>query len=157
MVSRLKVSRRYKDGMKYGVQVDRENNNTLWADATKKELDKVRVAFELLNKSEKVPAGYAKIPYHIIYNIKIDLAHKVRLVAGGHRHKNVPKHLTYSSVVSKDSIQICFTLLALNDLDVLSGDIGNAYLNAKPLEKCYVVIEDAFMFGPNAVGRNADC
>ena len=85
----------------------------------------------------------------------MDLTRKARLVAGGHLNKNVPRHTTYSSVVSRESIRICFTLAALNDLDVLSADIGNAYLNAKPLEKCHVTITDDMLFGPAAKGRTA--
>lgn len=46
-------------------------------------------------------------------------------------------------------------LAALNNLDVLSGDIGNAYLNAKLLEKCHVTITDDILFGPSARGKMA--
>ena len=41
-----------------------------------------------------------------------------------------PALLTYSSVVSRESIRIVFMVAALNDLDVLVADIGNAYLKA---------------------------
>ena len=67
----------------------------------------------------------------------------------------VPKHTPYSSVVSCESVRICFLLAALNDQNVLSSDIGNASLNAKPLEKCYVIVQDAYLFGPSAIGKNA--
>ena len=76
-------------------------------------------------------------------------------MAGGHLNKGVPKTITYSSVVSKESVRICFMLAALNGLDILSGDIGNAYLNAKPRERCHVVITDELLFGPSAVGKTA--
>ena len=72
----------------------------------------------------------------------MDLTSKARIVAGGHLNKEVSKHITYSSVVTKESVRICFILSALNELDVLSGDIGNAYLNAKPREKCHVIVTD---------------
>ena len=74
---------------------------------------------------------------------------------GGHLNKEVPRHRTYSSVVSKESVGICFMLSALNDLDILTGDIGNAYLNAKPREKCHVVITDELIFGESAIGKKA--
>jgi hypothetical protein len=43
--------------------------------------------------------------------------------------------LVYSSVVSRDSVCIGFTLAALNDLNLLSVDIGNTCLQAETKEK----------------------
>ena len=40
-------------------------------------------------------------------------------------HKNdPPTSITYSSVVSRDSVRIAFMLEALNDIDVFDADIG---------------------------------
>ena len=58
----------------------------------------------------------------MIFDVKMDLTRKARFVAGGHQ-TDPPKESTYSSVVSRDSIRIAFTLAALNDLDVLSADV----------------------------------
>jgi Reverse transcriptase (RNA-dependent DNA polymerase) len=41
-----------------------------------------------------------------------------------------PPSITYSSVVSRDSVRLTFLIAVLNDVDILSCDIGNAYLNA---------------------------
>ena len=71
-------------------------------------------------------------------------------MAGGHR-TDPPKSLTYSSVVSRESVQIAMMLAALNDLDIRMTDIGNAYLTAPITEKCYVVAGDEF--GPDLKGR----
>ena len=49
----------------------------------------------------------------------------MRFVAGGHT-TDPPATLTYSSVVSRDSVRIAFLKAALNDLNILSADIGNA-------------------------------
>lgn len=59
------------------------------------------------------------------------------MVADGHKTKP-PSSVTYSSVVSRDSVRICLTYAALNDLDILSGDIENAYLTAPCREKVYI-------------------
>ena len=48
-----------------------------------------------------------------------------------------PESMTYSSVVSRDSIRIAFLVAGLNDLDVLAGDVTNAYLNAPCREKIW--------------------
>ncbi len=45
--------------------------------------------------------------------------------------------ITYSSVVSRDSVRLAFVIAALNDLDVMMCDIGNAYLNAPCREKIW--------------------
>ena len=61
----------------------------------------------------------------MIFDVKMDFTRKARLVAGGHM-ADTPASLTYSSVVSRDSVRLGLLLAALNDLDVLSCDIGNA-------------------------------
>ena len=81
-----------------------------------------------------VPIGYNWIDCHMIFDVKMDLTRKARLVAGGHQ-TDVPSESTYSSVVSRDSVRIAFTLAALNDLDVLAADVQNAYLNAPTKER----------------------
>ena len=45
-----------------------------------------------------------------------------------------PNSLTYSSVVSRESVKLAFLIAALNGLDIMSCDIGNAYLN-QPAER----------------------
>ena len=60
-----------------------------------------------------------------------------RFVAGGHT-TDTPSSITYSSVVSRDSVRLVFLIAGLNDLDVLAGDnVTNAYLNAKCREKIW--------------------
>ena len=93
--------------------------------------------------------------YHFIFDVKIDLKHKTRLVARGHLNKNIPKHTSYSSVVSRESVRICFTLAALNNQDILSGDVSNTYLNANNLETYHVEVNNSYLFEPSAVGRRA--
>ena len=59
---------------------------------------------------------------------------KSQFVTGGHT-TDPPSSITYSSVVSRDSVRITFTIAAMNGLDCLACDIGNAYLNAPCREK----------------------
>ena len=65
-------------------------------------------------------------------------------MTGGHT-KAPPLSITYSSVVSRESVRIEFLLVSLNDLDIFACDIGNAYLNAKCREKFW--IESVTEFG----------
>ena len=43
--------------------------------------------------------------------------------------------MTYSSLVSRDSIGIAFLVVVLHDLEVLLADVQDAYLNAPTKEK----------------------
>ena len=48
-----------------------------------------------------------------------------------------PATLTYTSIVSRDSVHIYLTIAALNGLDILSWDVHNAYLTADLREKIW--------------------
>jgi len=85
-----------------------------------------------------VPPGFTKITCHLIFDVKFDLTWKARYVAGGHL-TDPPTSMTYASVVSRESVRIAFFIAALNNLEVVAGGIGNAYLNADTKEKvCFV-------------------
>ena len=49
-----------------------------------------------------------------------------------------PNTLTYSSVVSRDSVCIALTIAALNELSVMACDIQNVYLTADSREKIWM-------------------
>jgi Reverse transcriptase (RNA-dependent DNA polymerase) len=79
----------------------------------------------------------------MVFEIKVDLTRKARLVAGGHMTE-VPKDSVYSSVVSRDGVRIALTLATLNGLEVLAAVFQNAYLNAPTKEKCYCIAGPEF-------------
>ena len=68
----------------------------------------------------------------MIFDVKLgeNFRRKARLVGGGHM-TTAPTYITYSSVVSSDSVRIALMVAALNGLDILACDIQNAYLTAK--------------------------
>ena len=141
-----KVSRRVSKKMKFGihlpdmykeaVRMDKENGNTFWQDVTKKEIKNVEVAFKFLDDGTKFPIGFKKITCHLIFDVKFDLTRKARYVGGGHLTQVSPS-LSYSSVVSRDSVHIMFLVATFNDLYVKMCDIGNAYLNAETIERLW--------------------
>ena len=63
-----------------------------------------------------------------------DFCWKARYVAGGHTTEP-PATITYASVVSRESVCIALTLAALNDLEVKTSDIQNAFLVVPAAEK----------------------
>jgi hypothetical protein len=139
--------------VKEAIQIDRETNTTYWTDAIKKEMERVGIAFEFIENwtPEQVRqglargdfVGYQEIDCHMVFDVKMGLTRKARFVAGGHTTET-PSSLTYSSVVSRDSVQIAFLLAALNNVDVFSCDISNAYLNAPCREKIWFVAGPEF-------------
>ena len=63
----------------------------------------------------------------MIFDIKQEDFHqKARLVAGGHTTP-APEMITYASVVSRESVRIALLLAALNNVEVKTADIENAY------------------------------
>ena len=129
--------------------MDTQSGTDFWRKAIEKEMKNVMPAFEFRD-NDVVPIGYKLIDCHMIFDIKTDLTRKARLVAGGHQTE-VPTESVYSSVVSRDSVRIAFTIAALNGLDVLAADVQNAYLNAPTKERCYTIAGPEF--GPDNVGR----
>ena len=76
----------------------------------------------------------------MIFDIKMeDIQQKARQVAGGHA-TFAPPTLTYASVLSHESVRIALTLDALNDLEVKTSDIYNAYLTAHCSEKIWTTL-----------------
>jgi Reverse transcriptase (RNA-dependent DNA polymerase) len=158
IISKVKT-RYWKKTQKYGIElpksvkqalaIDSFNEDNAWREAIAKEMKNVMAAFEFKD-DDKVPTGYKKIDCHIIFDVKVDLTRKARLVAGGHQTE-VPKDSVYSSVVSRDSVRLAFALASLNNLSVLAADVQNAYLNAPTKEKCYTIAGPEF--GPDNEGR----
>ena len=74
----------------------------------------------------------------MIFDVQMDLTQKARLVAGGHLIEP-PASITFSSVVSRDSVRLAFLIAALNDLEVTACDVGNAYLNASCRKRIWFV------------------
>ena len=119
------------------VRIDKENGNTLWQDAVRKEMSKVRVAFQVMGDDDVPPPTFQEIRCHLIFDVKMEnFQRKARLVAGGHTTET-PASITYASVVSRESVRIALTLAALNDLEVKTADIENAYLTAPVGEKIW--------------------
>ena len=151
-----KVNKRYwRTAHKFGIRVpktveealaiDEETENDFWRKALGKEMAKVKVAWKSADgvspaqaRTGKEPStiGFQEIRCHAIFDVKMDFTRKARFVAGGHT-TNTPASIAYSSVVSRNSVRLVFLIAGLNDLDILAGDVTNAYLNASCREKIW--------------------
>ena len=148
-LSRNKQMEKRRNRIKFGIRVpnsvrealifDRENKNNLWAEAIKKEmgaLDKAQV-FRYQPSHFKIPKDYQYAPLRIIFDIKQeDLRHKARLVAGGHVVDS-SMYESYSSVVQTMTVRLLQTVALKHDLKIVTGDIGNAFVQALTKEKIW--------------------
>jgi hypothetical protein len=152
MVSKVK-SKYWRTTHKFGIRLphsaeealrlDKESGTDFWARAMEKELRKVKVAWEARDdlciddvRRGRALIGYTEIKCHMIFDVKMDFTRKARFVAGGHMTE-APSSVTYSSVVSRDSVRLAFLIAELNGLDIMTCDIGNAYLHAPCREKVW--------------------
>ena len=139
---------RVPKNIKEALEIDKENGNTLWMDAVRLEMSNVRVAFEEFDGDPNALVGYTQITGHLVFDVKLgeNFRRKARYCADGHK-TGAPASVTYSTVVSRDSVRILLTIAALNGLDVLGADVQNAFLTAPNKEKCWMVAGPEF--GPD--------
>ena len=96
--------------VKEDISLDESNGNTLWKDAIRIEMNNSRVAFKLCQKGEKYPVGNNKITCNIIFDLKLDMTQKAQYLEGV-QLTDVPKYITYYSVVSHDTVLLDFSRL----------------------------------------------
>ena len=81
-----------------------------------------------------------------------DFRQKARYVAEVHA-TSAPPTLKYASVFSREIVLIAITIDALNDLEVKTSDIHNAYLTAPCSEKIWTTLGSEF--GSDLAGKKA--
>jgi hypothetical protein len=79
----------------------------------------------------------------MVFDVKYDLRHKARLVAGGNWTVN-DKEDTYSGVDCMVTVRIGFFLGELYGLSYCACDIGNAFVHGKTKEKVYITAGPEF-------------
>ena len=91
----------------------------------------VRIEFDTYDGDIDDLVGYQFVKCHMIFDVKMgeNFCRKACMEAVGHMTTS-PSSLTYSSVVSRDSVRIALMIAALNGLSTLACDIQNAYLTA---------------------------
>ena len=148
-ISRNKRNEKQRKRMKFGIKIpnsvkeallfDKENNNNMWSEAIKKEmgaLDKAGV-FEYKNPDFIIPDNYQYAPLRMIFEVKQeDLRRKARLVAGGHVVDS-SMYESYSSVVQTMTLRLLQTVAVNENLKIITGDIGNAFIHANTNEKIW--------------------
>ena len=101
--------------------------------------------FETYDGNPEELIGYKEITGYLIYTVKLseNFRRKVRFVADGHLVE-MPPSITYSTVVSRDSVRILLMIAALNELDIQGCDVQNAFLSADNPEKHWIRAKPEF-------------
>ena len=102
----------------------------------------------------------------MVFDVKMDGTFKARFVAAGCRTSD-PDGSTYAGVVSRETVRLAFLYAVLNDLNVSSADILNAYLTTPTSLKLWTKCGPEFgkdqgkralitraLYGNNAAGRD---
>ena len=156
IISKVK-SRYWKTTHKFGIrlpktvagafELDRLNGNDFWRKSIELEMGKARIAFQQVDGftpdkcwQNKALVGYQEIKGHLIFDIKMDrkFTRKDRFVAGVHMTEPPPS-MTFSIVVTRESVRFAFLLAGLNKLNMKAVDISNAYFNAPSRELIWIV------------------
>ncbi|CAJ1950956.1 unnamed protein product [Cylindrotheca closterium] len=136
---------RIPKSIKEAVTINKANRDTPWQDSIQMEMKNNQVAFEEFDRDVEKLMGYKKIMGHLVFDVKLgeNFQRKERYCADGHKTE-APAALTYSTVVSRDSVWILLMIAALNGLDLQCTDIQNAFLTAPAIKKCYLVAGPEF-------------
>ena len=110
--------------VKQAIYLDKKNGKTKRQDAIKKKLAQLEEfkIFRVLAAGEKLPDTYKQIPYHFVFDVKLYLRAKARLVADGNWTELINEGI-YFGVVGMDDVRLGFTLGEMNRLKCCAGDV----------------------------------
>jgi len=146
MLSKLKSSKTRMRSHKYGIkiprtvkealEIDAATNTTFWRDALDREYANTKHVFQIIKEGEELKPGYTEMELLMVFDIKLDMTRKARLCCNPRGTEcQLPRENVFSSVVSRDSVRLFFTIAAANDLQILGNDAKNAFTQAENLEK----------------------
>jgi hypothetical protein len=116
------------------MRFDELDGTTHWQDGIAKEMKNPRIAFEFNNKHVVPIVGHKQVRCHWV----------CQTGCKWQQYRNSKGH-RLSSIVSRDSVRIFFLLAALNNAEILSCDIQNAYLTgAKTKETIWMRVDTTF-------------
>ena len=107
-------------------------------------MENAKIAFQTIPDGKKPPNGFHYVNCHMVFDIKMeDFQRKACLVTGGHM-TYTPDTITYSSVVTRETVHIALTMAMCHDLEVKAADVLNAYVMVPNHEKILAVLGPEF-------------
>lgn len=89
-------------------------------------MEDIRVDYNILDDDNRVEAGRKHLECYMFFEVEKDFWRKAWYVANSTNTPTLTSS-TYPGVVSRKSIQIDFTLAALNGLNTMTANIQNTY------------------------------
>ena len=86
----------------------------------------ISIALKILDSGDNLPVGFSELSVHMVFDIKLDLTRKARIVADVHLTPD-PIDSTYARVVSKESARIALTYAVLLGVDIWVANIVNDF------------------------------
>ena len=114
-------------------------SNTLWEDYITKEMKCVSPIFRKLDSGEIVPIGYYRVKCHIIFGVKMEYFRCKDSLVEGENLTDPLSIITYTSVLSRETVRIALSLITLNHFPVKVAEIRNDYIPAPVTEKIWTV------------------
>ena len=127
------------------LRIDEAAGNRNWQLAVEKEVAALIMhgCFDFKSPDFKPPSDFQYCRLHFVYEIKSDLRQKARLVCDGSRID--PRGLsTRATVVKGASFRLLDIIADAQDLTVVCGDIGNAFIQANTNEKIFTRVGSEF-------------
>ena len=123
---------------KHAEELDAQHGNSLWKEVCQKEIASLLslCCFDFCPPDSKPGPDNQFVNLTMIYEVKQDGCRKAHLVVGGHLVD--PCGIgTCSTVVKGVSVRLLDVIAHHDNLKVLCGDVGNAFVTAPCLEKVY--------------------
>ena len=120
------------------IRLDKAAGDSKWQDAIAKEVASLlhHQCFDFKSPDFKPSSDYQYAPLNLVYDVKPDLRYKARLVING-MHVDPRGLSTRATVVKGVSVRLLDIIADHQDLEVITGDIGNAFIQAHTKEKVY--------------------
>ena len=106
--------------------------------AMRRDIENLKVAFDILECADKTPVEQNKPSAHLVLDNRMTLERKARWFKYGHRNPE-PKWSNVDGVMSRESDSIASTYATLKESPICACDIQNACFQAPSSEKHYVV------------------
>ena len=127
--------------MEQAFALDTKKCNAWWADAISKDLENVKVVFEISPDEKKLSIGHQYVQCNIVFNTKEeDFRWKTQLVAKGNMTK-APANIMNTTVVSRETLKIALIIATLYNCEFKCGDILNTYIQAPVTEKAWTILD----------------
>ena len=147
-VKKKATTNKQMGNFKYGIEVpkkwsdvlrlDKAAGDSKWQDAIAKEIASLlfHECFDFKSPDFKPSSDYQYAPLNLVYDVKPDLRYKARLVING-MHVDPRGLSTRATVVKGVSVRLLDIIADHQNLEVMCGDIGNAFIQAYTKEKVY--------------------